>query len=623
MQALHTLAIVTLATSSLAAAEGPSAVSSLPVDAYSHAEPDQVRIREIGLDLVVDFERRELRGHADLHLDWLDPGHGRLALDTRDLHIEAVHGRSGDAPWQPLEFELAEADEVLGSRLSITTPAAVERVRVRYRTAPGATALQWLEPSMTAGGRHPFLFSQSQSIHARSWVPLQDTPSVRFTYRARIAAPAGLTALMSAAIESSDETEGVHRFHMPEPIPAYLLALAVGELEFRPIGARTGVWAEPGLVEAAAEEFADTERMVVEAEALYGPYRWGRYDLLVLPPSFPFGGMENPRLSFITPTLMVGDRSLSGLIAHELAHSWSGNLVTNARWEDAWLNEGFTTYVEHRILEAVYGPERAAMEAVIRRTGFLAELENLPPERQRLALPSLPGQDPDDFFTAVAYAKGAWFLKFLEARFGRERFDAVLRGWFDTHAFESVTTDDFVAYLRALPAGDTERVSAAELQEWLYESGVPDSAPPIESERFQAVDALRARWLDGRIAADEIPTQAWSTHEWLHFLEGLPATLSGERLAELDEAFAFTGTPNGEFAQRWYPLAERSGYAEARPAMAEFLARVGRRKLILPIYEALAQTDEGRAFARRVFEQARPGYHPLTVSSVEAALAGE
>jgi aminopeptidase N len=593
-------------------------------DEHSFAEPRLVRITATDLDLRVDFDQRVLRGQAIHRLEWAAPaapGPVDLVLDTRELTIERVQARAAEGRWQPVEFSLAEADPILGSRLSIHLPQRLPEVRIRYRSSPAASGLQWLPPALTAGGRQPLLFSQSQAIHARSWVPLQDTPGVRFTYTARIRTAPGLMALMSADNDPAAQPDGDFRFTMPQPIPSYLLALAVGDFRFRPITERGGVWAEPALLERAAAEFADTGRMIEVAESLYGPYRWGRYDLLVLPPSFPFGGMENPRLSFITPTILTGDRSLVSLIAHELAHSWSGNLVTNASWKDFWLNEGFTTYVENRIVEALFGAERAAMETAIGQAALRETLAGLPPERQVLALPPFPGRDPEEALNDVAYVKGQWFLQFLEQRFGREAFDAFLRRWFDAHAFQSVTTDDFLAFLRReLMARQPGRVSEAELAAWIAGPGLPPSATPVVSTRLAAVDAARADWLERRSTAADLDTEGWVTQQWVHFLEGLPADIGAERLVELDAAFRFTGTPNGEIAERWYPITVRAGYFEARPALAQFLRQVGRRKLILPTYRALAETPDGLAFARSLFQQAAPGYHPITRASVQAVL---
>jgi aminopeptidase N len=616
------LSLSALAAAPTVLAAAPAPVAAMAHDESSYAEPAKVRIRDLALDLEVDFEARQLHGHADLALDWVDPAADRLVLDTRELEIERVLGRTAEGRWRRLDFSLAEPHPVFGRRLSIATPERNAEVRVHYRTAPTASGLQWLEPGMTAGGRAPFLFSQSQAIHARSWVPLQDTPGVRFTYSARIRTPASVLALMSADNDPEAARDGDYSFRMPQPIPSYLLAIAVGDLAFRPISARAGVWAEPATLDRAVAEFADTERMIEATEALYGEYRWGRYDLLILPPSFPFGGMENPRLSFITPTVIVGDRSLVSLIAHELAHSWSGNLVTNSSWKDIWLNEGFTSYVENRIVESLYGVEQAAMENVISQDGLRAELAGTPPAQQVLAQPPLGEADPDEALSQVAYIKGQWFLIFLEQRFGRERFDPFLRGWFDAHAFQSVDTATFEAWLREhLVAPNPGIVTDAELQAWLHEPGIPAFAVAATSARFDAVDAAREAWLGGRLAAADLPgAAAWSTQEWVRFLEGMPATLEPSQLIELDSAYRFTGTANGEYAQRWYPLAERSGYFEARPAMSQFLKRIGRRKLIMPTYQALAATPDGLAFARSVFQQARPGYHPITIGSVEALL---
>jgi leukotriene-A4 hydrolase len=591
-------------------------------DEHSWAEPDKVVIRDLGLDLRIDFAKKELRGSADLALTWKDPKHRQLILDTRDLTIDKVLGKSGDGGWRRLAFTLDARDPIFGQKLTISMRQPYEIVRIRYRTSPQASGLQWLEPTMTAGRKLPFMFSQSQAIHARSWVPLQDTPSVRYTYTAHLETDPRLMAVMSADNPPDAARDGDYVFRMSQPIPSYLMAIAAGDLVFRPISGRSGVWAEPSTVDAAVAEFADTEQMIQTTETLYGPYRWERYDLLILPPSFPFGGMENPRLSFITPTVIVGDKSLVSLIAHELAHSWSGNLVTNASWKDMWLNEGFTSYVENRIVESLYGTERAQMEDVISQFGLQAELKELPPERQKLALPPLVGADPDEALTDVAYIKGAWFLQFLEQRFGRETFDAFLRSYFNEFAFRSITTEQFVEYMtQNLLPKNSEAVTEAELDAWLNQPGIPAFAQAAKSARFDAVDAAREQWLQGRKAANQLQTAEWTTQEWVRFLEAMPETVTGEQLVELDRAFRFTGTGNGEIAQRWYPLAVRSGYFEARPAIADFLKRIGRRKLIMPTYEALAATQEGRDFARKVFAEARPGYHPITTSAVEAALA--
>ena len=611
------------ATAAKPAPAAKAAQAPAVLDEHSYAEPGKVRTKDLALDLNVDFAKKELSGTATYTLEWIDKSATQLVLDTRDLTIEKAEGETVAGQWQPLKFALSpDADKVLGTKLTIDTPNRPTKVRVTYHTSPNASGLQWLEPSMTEGKQAPFMFSQSQQIHARSWVPLQDTPQIRFTYTAHVTSPKDVMVLMSADNDPNAARDGDYSFKMPQPIPSYLLAIAAGDLVFKPVSARSGVWAEPAMVDRAVKEFEDTEKMIGATEKLYGPYRWDRYDMLVLPPSFPYGGMENPRLTFATPTVIVGDKSLVSLIAHELAHSWSGNLVTFATDRDAWLNEGFTTYVQGRITEAMYGQDMADMEHVIDRDELKKEYETLEPKLQVMALK--PGElaDPDASSSATVYTKGAWMLQWLEQAYGRDVFDRFLKGYFDHFAFQSITTRQFLDYIKAnLIDKYPGKATMAQVEQWVHQPGIPAFAPQVQARPFAVVDAARSAWLkDGTLPAAGV-TGKWSTQEWVHFLEGLPETLSVEQLKRLDDAYRFTGTPNGEIAMRWYPLTVRSGYAQARPEMARFLERVGRRKLIMPIYAALVQTPDGLAFAKQVFAKARPGYHPITTGSVAEAIA--
>jgi aminopeptidase N len=583
-------------------------------DRHSYAEPALVRTTHLELDLELDFSAKVLAGSATHTLAWTGAG-DRLVLDTRDLTVLAVEGATA-AGWEPLEYSLAVPDPELGSALLIRT-ARHERVRVSYRTAPTATGLQWLEPSMTAGGVMPFMFSQSQAIHARSWVPVQDTPGVRFSYAAHVTAPPELMVLMSADNGTTSRRTGSYDVVMPEPIPSYLLAIAAGDLVFEPIGDRTGVWAEPEMARRAATEFADTEEMMRVTEALFGPYRWGRYDLLVLPPSFPYGGMENPRMTFATPTVVIGDKSLVSVVAHELAHSWSGNLVTQDSWDDIWLNEGFTSYVENRIVEAVYGTEFAVMETAIKQHATVVKLDPLTPAELAVELPGLNHRSEYHGTTSTGPLKGSWFLSWLEERFSREVFDPFLRGYFDRFAFRSINSEDFVAHLEEhLLSQHPGVVTEAELAAWLDEAGIPAFARRAESDRFEVVDRARDTWLE----TGELPAGAsrWTTQEWLRFLDAAPDVLSAEQLHQLDREFDLTGTANGEIARRWYQIVAASSYEPSYAELASFLTRVGRMKLVLPVYRALAGTD--RAFAAEVFAKARPGYHPITTAAVQKIL---
>lgn len=611
----------------VAATPKPAVQAPVDRDEHSYAEPQKVAIDDLALDIAVDFDAKTIGGTATYTLDWKDKAATQLVLDTRDLTIAKVEGlRQAQADraeeWAPLQYALAAKDAVLGSKLTIETPARNAKVRVTYASSPEASGLQWLTPEMTEGKQLPFMFSQSQQIHARSWVPLQDTPQVRYTYSAHVTSRPDVMVLMSADNDPAAARDGDYTFKMPQKIPSYLMAIAAGDLVFKPISARSGVWAEPAMVDKATKEFEDTEKMIVATEQLYGPYRWDRYDMLVLPPSFPYGGMENPRLSFITPTVIVGDKTLVSLIAHELAHSWSGNLVTFSSAKHGWLNEGFTSYVENRIVEALYGKEQASMEYAIARNSLKKEIGTMPEATQSLAVKPGTQLDADDALSAVSYDKGAWFLQFLEERFGRQAFDAFLRGYFDHFAFQSITTEQFLDYAKKhLFDKHPNLVTDAEIQAWVYGTGIPANAPQVQSRGFSNTDTARIAWQGSGQLPNKQLTDAWVTQQWVHFLEGMGEKLTVEQLKQLDGAYGFTGTANGEIAMRWYPLAIRSGYVDAQPEIAKFIERVGRRKLIMPIYEELVKTPEGLALAKESFARARPGYHPITTGSVEALLA--
>lgn len=587
-------------------------------DVHTYSDPRAYQQRHLELDLVTDFAARRLAGTATISFTRGTRADGRLVLDTRDLLIRSVAlvdaGTSSLLP-----FELGKHDPILGRALTIHLPRELPPsfvLAVSYETSPEASGLQWLTPRQTAGGRHPFLFSQSQAIHARSWVPLQDTPAARITFGATISTPPELLAVMSAARVAEASAAGRHVFEMRQAIPSYLLAIAVGELEFGEIGARTGVYAEPEVLESALAEFEDTEKMLEISEALFGAYRWERYDLLILPPSFPYGGMENPRLSFITPTVLAGDKSLVSLIAHELAHSWSGNLVTNANWEEFWLNEGFTTFLEGRITGALYGERQQRMEERLGYESLLEAFGQLEPRFQKLKV-ELEGVDPDAIFSVVPYEKGRMMLDWLATEFGDQVINAFLTEWFDTNAFGSVTTADFLDHLQnKLLDRHPGKVTMDEVRAWIYEPGLPDNAIIPPTGVFAEVEAARDAWLAGRLKAARIDTGDWSTQDWLFFLNNLPGKLSKRQMKDLDQTFDLTNSSNNEIAHSWLRMAIRNDYRPAWPRLEQYLLSIGRNKLIKPLYEELAKSDEGMRFARRVFEQAKPGYHPQTLAAV-------
>jgi leukotriene A-4 hydrolase/aminopeptidase len=591
-------------------------------DLHSFSNPDEIVVKHVSLDLNVDFERKSLQGAATLNVERKSQAAATIVLDARDLAVTRAEASIDGERYSETPFELGAADKNLGAPLRITVPESTKSIRVHYSTSPGASGLQWLDPAQTAGKKQPFLYSQSEAIHARSWIPLQDSPGIRVTYDATIHTPEHLVAVMSAVMGATSKGQhGEYKFEMPQAIPSYLIALAVGDLAFQPISDRTGVWSEPSVVGRAAKEFEDTEKMIQAVEPLYGPYRWGRYDLLVLPPSFPFGGMENPRLTFATPTVLAGDKSLVNLVAHELAHSWSGNLVTNATWRDFWLNEGFTVYLETRIQELVFGERRADMEAALEVESLKEEMKTLDPRDQVLYI-DLSGRDPDAGFTQVPYIKGMLFLRTIEKAVGREKFDPFLRSYFDHFAFQSITTGDFLNYLdEHLLRSEPGLAATLRIPEWIHEPGLPDDAAIPVSDALKQVETQANAWIAGRTDLRKIPTAGWSTQEWLHFLRSLPEKLSTDQMRRLDETYQFTRAGNSEIAFQWLLMSVRNNYQPADARLEQFLTTVGRRKFLKPLYEELVKTTEGRQRAAQIYAKARSGYHPISQSTIDEILA--
>ncbi len=608
------MALLTVALLASACAKVEPIAPATTVEDYSYARLDEVAVKHMDLDLTVDFDRQVISGTAAFDIENKTDAN-TVHFDTWALHILDVTVDGEEARWL-----LGDSLALVGRPLSVAIRPDTKRVTVRYQTTTEARGVQWLTPPQTLGKRHPYMYTQSQSYHARSWVPCQDTPANRFTYAARVKAPAGLLAVMSAQNPDTKSTDGVYQFEMKQPIPSYLLALAVGDIEYRSIGPRTGVYSEPGLVDAAASEFADMEKMMDAAESMLGPYRWDRFDVLVLPPSFPFGGMENPRLTFATPILVAGDKSLVSVVVHELAHSWSGNLVTNATWNDFWLNEGFTTYFERRLDEVLYGREYMEMQSLLGRRDLDLDFEEYGADSKDTALYlQLGDRDFEEVSTTAAYEKGYLFLRMLEESFTREQFDPFLRRYFDQHAFQTMTTERFVAYLKQdLFHGDVAKYAELKVDEWIYQPGLPSNSPQPKSARFDQVDAQIAAFAEGT-PAKRLNTKGWTTNEWQRFLDNLPQPVAPARLADLESTFHFENM-NAVVQRSWFPNVIESQYEPAYPALETFLTSIGRRYLLRPVYQKLAETPEGLEFARRVYATARPSYHSITQQGIDIIL---
>jgi leukotriene-A4 hydrolase len=585
-------------------------------DEHSFSEPSKAIAKHLDLDINVNFDTQTISGKASWQIDNLSKGN-EIIFDENTLEIQKV--TLGDDE-KPTEFHLGNEVEFHGKPLHIKIEPNTKKVNIYYNTTKNAIALQWLNPLQTADKKYPFLFSQGESIWSRTWIPCQDSPGIRFTYNAKVTVPKDLMAVMSAENPQQKNATGVYTFRQTKAIPSYLMAIAVGDLQFQSIDSRTGVYAEPSVLKKAAWEFAELGNMVKAAEKLYGEYRWGRYDVLVLPPSFPYGGMENPNLTFLTPGVLAGDRSLTSLLAHELGHSWSGNLVTNATWDDIWLNEGFTTYVEHRIGEEIFGGSEASMQDVLSRKVLadnMAEYGKDNPDT-RLKV-NTSGKNPDDGLSDIPYEKGYAFLQTVEFAVGREKFDAFIKSWFNDHAFQSVTTEDFMDYFeKNLIKGDKELGEKIGAREWIYKPNIPENVINPVSHDFDLIDGIQKTWRETGVKG--LASKIKSTNEKQHFIDYLPNDVTASEIQAIDNEFNFTKGGNFIIKRQWFVQLIKHQYKTVYPDIESFMIATSRTGSLMTLYKEMVKTPEGKAWAKKIFEKAKPGYHLTTVEAVEGIL---
>lgn len=573
-------------------------------DVHSYSQFDKAYTTHLYLDLTADFDKKVLSGIAAHTIQ--NNKATEIVFDVKELNIEKVITNDEG---KEVAFTLGESDKFLGQPLTVSITPNTTRVEIHYSTNPSSQAVQWLSPQQTADKTHPFLFTQGEAILTRSWIPIQDSPGNKITYSATLRVPDSLTAVMSA--KTVEKKIGEFTFEMKQPIPCYLIALSIGKLDYQSLGKRSGVYAEPSMIEACAAEFEELEEMIEAAENLYGAYAWEQYDVIVLPPSFPFGGMENPRLTFATPTIIAGDKSLTSLIAHELAHSWSGNLATNATWDDFWLNEGFTVYFERRITEALYGKGYADMLALLGYQDLQHTLGDLPAEDTRLKL-ELEGRNPDDGMSDIAYEKGYFMLRMIEEEVGREKFDSFLKTYFTHFKFKNLTTEEFVTYINEqLP-----EVKQLNLEEWIYKAGLPENCPVVKSDKFDKVNQVLT---SKSYLENPTVTKSWTTHEWLHFIRAIDSTWTVEDFEQADKAFDFTHSTNSEIAAAWFEQSIRAEYKAVYPSLEAFLIKVGRRKFLTPLYRAMLETGK-KSTALKIYQKARPNYHFVSTNTMDELL---
>ena len=587
-------------------------------DQHTYSNYLVICTNHLHLDLSVNFEKNIITGVARHKMSKSNVS--KAIFDIKNLNIQKI--TLGKELESETTFTIGENDKIKGAPLTVNIKPGTKYINIYYQTNKESEALDWLKPELTAGKKYPYLYTQGQAILTRSWIPVQDTPMNRITYSADIQVPKNLLALMSAENPKEKNPNGKYHFEMKQAIPAYLIALVVGDIKYTPLGKFSGVYSEPELSQQCKYEFVDIPKMIKTAENLYGNYQWDQFDIVILPYSFPFGGMENPRLTFANPTLIAGDRSSISVIAHELAHSWSGNLVTNATWNDFWLNEGFTVYFENRIMEAMYGKEIADINAVIEFQDLLTSLEFIEksehPEDSKLKL-QLDDRDPDDGMTDIAYVKGAFFLRTLENIAGRNKFDKFLQSYFNSYAFKTITTESFIQYLN-LNLLEPNSLTF-NTNEWIYGKGLPENCIKINSKRLNKMESWAQEINSGKKVFNnkKIKRSDFVTQEWLVFIRKLSSELNIKTLNQIDSQLKFSSKANDAIKSQWFILNINAGNKKIRPYLERYLIKIGRRWYIESIYKSLMESRliDDKKFAKETFNKAKKGYHYISKNTIE------
>jgi leukotriene-A4 hydrolase len=619
------------------------------LDHASYSNSHAISCVKLALDWNIDFDANQITGSATHSVKIIEDGVAIALFDSKDLTITSV-AVVADGPRSPVQWTAEPAHKAFGSKLSISIPESLRAkdsvfdIMFEYATSKDASAVQWLAPSATAGGQHPYVFTQCQAIHARSLLPCMDTPAVKVPYSATVRCPAWCTVLMSAVQDKEQSTSGVFQYNQPVAMPAYLIALAAGQLASAEISPRVRVWSEPSVVTQAAYEFSQTEDFLAAAEGLAGPYHWGRYDILCLPPSFPYGGMENPCLTFATPTLLAGDRSLADVIAHEIAHSWTGNLVTNATWSHFWLNEGWTVWLERKIMSRVNGEEYLKLSAEVGSESLVSSVKQMMADANdaqgftQLVVPYVD-QDPDDAFSSVPYEKGFAFLMYLESIVGLTSFEAFFKSYIQRFAFGTITSGDFrdyfVQYFAPWSSDIVDKIAAIDWSLWFTGRGMPvlqqDYSNSLSREAHEIAAAWIAAWkndLSEPGSDRDSSVLRWSSKQTCIFLDDLLAAvnssscpLPAEGLKAMENRYHYTAAKNSEIKHRWLMLCLRGEAAWIVDAAIAFATSQGRMKFVRPLYRAMRLSSVAAEAAVETFNRQQHSYHPIARKMIAADLA--
>ncbi|KAJ9199973.1 hypothetical protein DTO164E3_4430 [Paecilomyces variotii] len=578
------------------------------------------------------FDQKKVAGNVVHQLK------SRTNSESREIIFDTSYLEIGDVKvdGEPAKWELLPALGPYGNGLKIELAKGVElnksvEVGISVKTTEKCTALQWLTPAQTSNGRHPYMFSQCQAIHARSIFPCQDTPDVKATIEFNITSPYPVIASglpVGQPVPADKPGHQKYQFKQNVPIPSYLFALASGDIAEARIGPRSVVATSPDKLDECKWELeADTEKFINAIEKIVYPYAWGEYNVLVLPPSFPYGGMENPIFTFATPSIISKDRENIDVIAHELAHSWSGNLVTNASWEHFWLNEGWTVYLERRILAALHGEKYRHFSSIIGWKALTDSVNHFGSDHEFTKLVvDLKGKDPDDAFSSIPYEKGFNFLFHLENLVGKPKFDKFIPHYFTLFKEKSVDSYEFKATILEFFANDAEAsklLNDLDWDSWFYSPGLPPK-PDFDTTLVDVAYKLAEKWKDESFEPKESDVKDLMANQVVVFLDQIlqfEKPLSPSQSKRMGEAYGFAKSENIEVTNLYFQVGLKAGDESVVEPTRSLLGRIGRMKFVRPLYRNLAKFN--RDIAIQTFEGLKDFYHPICRGMVEKDLYGQ
>ena len=614
-------------------------------DISSYSNFDEIIQKEVFIDVSLDFDKKQMLGTMEVKYEILSSEIPNVILDLKGPEIVSVeyvikNEKNEEKTMIPLTYEIYSENvykDSLGTPLKISLDNVKKNIPdeynklsksktlmlcIKFITTENCTGIQFLTKEQTYTKKYPFMFTQCEAIQCRSLFPVQDSPSVKSIYKVKTSIPSPLTFLFGGIKKESyldnKSNQNVTIFEQKIPIPSYLVAFVAGELEYGKISERCGVWTEVGLCKIACNEFKDAEKYVQIAEEYFNhPYEWEIYNLLVLPFSFPYGGMENPNLTFVTPALLAGDCSMSNVIGHEISHSWTGNLVTNKNWKNFWVNEGFTIFMERKLDSALLGEEMENLEAIVGNNELIADIKLLGLDSEYTKLsPDFGGNDPDDGFSTVPYEKGYQFLIFIEKLIGKDNFREVMQKYIKKYRYKSVDHTAFKEVLEGLineKLKDPKKIiDEINWDKWLYEKGIPSYKNDFSSKLLKEAEKLAEDFLQEKEDKSSVLKvfKEWHTNVKLAFLNYLldnKNKIDEKIMKNLKNELNLAEEYNSEIKYMWYLLALDKKVEEEIPNIKKFLETHGRLKYVRPVYFAWIEKDYNQA--KEFFDKTKYLYH--------------